>query len=51
MSQTGQQIIAAHITHIAQYLKKQRQPDNEIRPVNRVQHEKYFSLKITPKIW
>ena len=30
-------------THTAQYLKKQRQPDNESWSVNRIEHEKYFS--------
>ena len=36
-SQPGQQIIQINKnTHIDQYLKKQRQPDNEIWSVNRV---------------
>ena len=32
-------------TKIAQFLKKQRQPDNEIQSVNRIKHEKNFSWK------
>ena len=34
-------------THIAQYLKKRRQLDNEFLPVNRMQHEKCFYWKIS----
>ena len=30
-------------THIAQYFKKLRQPNNEIWLINRVSHDKYFS--------
>ena len=37
-------------THIAQYLKKQRQLDNEIWSVSGIQHEKYFSLKLTHRM-
>ena len=42
-SKIGKQIIAIHIlpnTLIAQYLKKQRQPDNEIWSVKGIKHEK-----------
>ena len=38
-------------THIVQYLEKQRQSDNEIRSVDRMQHEKHFSWKIIHKMW
>ena len=37
--------------HIAQYLKKKRQPDHEIRSVNRIENEKYFPWKIIHKMW
>ena len=36
-------------THIAQYLKKQRQSDSEIWSINRKQLEKYFSWKLYAK--
>ena len=36
--------------HIAQYLKRLRQPDNEICLVNKKKHEKYFSWKIIHRI-
>ena len=36
-------------THIAQYLKKSRQPENEIWSVNRIKHKKYFFEKSFPK--
>ena len=29
-------------THIVQYLKKWRQPDNKVWSINRIWHEKYF---------
>ena len=37
-------------THIAQYFKKWRQSGNEVSLVNRRYCEKWFSLKIMPKI-
>ena len=37
-------------THIAQYLTKQRQRDNEIWSINTTLQEKYFSSKIMWKI-
>ena len=37
-------------THIAQYLPKERQPDNEIWSVNRTSQEKYFVSKIMQKM-
>ena len=37
-------------THIAQYLTKQRQPDNETWSINRIYQGKYFSSKIMQKI-
>ena len=40
MSQPGKQTLA---THIAQYLKKKRQSDNEIWSVNNIFLEKSFS--------
>ena len=33
--------------HIAQYLNKLRQSDDEIWSVNRIEHEKHFSYNIT----
>ena len=37
--------------HIPQYLKKLRQLNNQIWPVNRIWHEKHSSWKIIHKIW
>ena len=37
-------------THIAQYLIKQRQRDDEIWSINRTLQDKYFSSKIMWKI-
>ena len=37
-------------THIVQYLTRQRQPDSEMRSVNRIYQEKYFSSKIMEKM-
>ena len=38
-------------SYIAQYLKKYRQPDNEIWSVSRIQQARYFSSKIMQKMW
>ena len=37
-------------SHIAQYLMKQRQPDNETWSINKISQEKYFSSKIIQKM-
>ena len=37
-------------TYIAQYLTRQKQPDNETWSVNRLQQEKYFSSEIMQKM-
>ena len=37
-------------TYIAQYLRKERQPDNEIWSVNRISQEKYISSEVMQKI-
>ena len=36
--------------HIAQSLMNYRQPDNEIRSINRIKQDKYFSTKIMQKM-
>ena len=37
-------------THVARSLMNYRQPDNEIRSINRMKQEKYFSSKIMQKM-
>ena len=32
--------------HIAQYLKKEKQSDNKIWSVNKIESQKYFSFKV-----
>ena len=48
MSYTGNQIVR---THIAKYLKKYGQLGNELRSVNRMNHERYLCQKIIHKMW
>ena len=43
-------ITSNYSTHIAKYLKKWRQSDNEIWSVNRIQLEKHFCWKIIHKL-
>ena len=38
-------------THIDEYLKKQRQSNNEIWSVNITYHKKHFSWKIIHEMW
>ena len=40
-----------YITHITQYFRKEKQPDNDIWSVNRIQQKQYFSSEIKQKIW
>ena len=37
-------------THIAQYLRKEEQPNNETLSINRPYQEKYFSSKIVQEM-
>ena len=37
--------------HIAQHLQNLKQSHTKIWSVNRIKHEKYFSRKITHKLW
>ena len=48
MSQPDQKTVTIHI--LPKSHKVLRQPDNEIWSGNRIQKEKYFSLKIMQKI-
>ena len=43
-------LINNYKTHIAQYFKKKRQPDNEIFSDNRILLEKHFTSKIMHKM-
>ena len=43
------QLTSSCNTHIAQYLSKQKQPDNETWSINRLQQKKYFSSKTMQK--
>ena len=47
MSQRNKQTVGQ--THVAQYLTKQRQPENDSWLVNRIKQEKCFSSKIMQK--